>query len=767
MTDEAHSKEAASTMERRATFRCFSLILTLFLIIRFWSIFIGSEAFMLRDFSMFGYPLAAHLQNSLFAGELPLWNPLNQAGMPHLAQWNTMVLYPPMVLAALFPLAWSLSVFCILHQLLGGLGAWQLAHRFTNDRMAAALAGAAFVGNGLVQNCLMWPNNIAALGWMPWVILLFEKAARERGGAILLAGFVGALQMLTGGPEIILLTWIMAAGLVAMQAWFQAENASQRLKRILVVGELGLLVFALCAAQLLPFLELLKHSHREAGFGGNEWAATAHAWANLFVPLVGKTEAPGGVFFHINQSWTHSYHAGLPVLALAFMAPFIRSDRRMWIAAFACVAFLLTAMGSAGMIFPWLSKVPPLNLLRFPVKYLLPLSLLLPILAAIGFARLRQSEREPFCGRRFSILLALVVAGWVVAFLIGHGSDRMSAETYFWNSVIRFFIFGACAIVMTMILLHPAKKDYTGAASIFVVVLIAIDLQVHQPNLAPAMPAALYAERMPQLDELRENMPANSRAALTSLAIRNLNANSLPELEKTFLLRRLGMFGNANLMDGIPKVNGFYSLYLEHYREVQTVFHAGDDRLREPVADFLGVSRVMRYTNMFNWMDRAGAMPLVSGGQVPVFLKSNETLPAVMDAGFNPRVEVLFDVEEPGLMTTSERRPNANTVIKIAGLERSAHRIRFVAEAESPGFVVIAQPHYPAWRATVNGQRHAVMKANHAFQAVGLPTGRSEVVLEYRDGTLQVGAIISTMTLCLLLFGLVRGRRPIATSESN
>ncbi len=49
----------------------------------------------------------------------------------------------------------------------GGAGDVFLSYRWVGQRFAAGLA---FACNGLSLNCLLWTNNIAALGWMPWVI---------------------------------------------------------------------------------------------------------------------------------------------------------------------------------------------------------------------------------------------------------------------------------------------------------------------------------------------------------------------------------------------------------------------------------------------------------------------------------------------------------------------------------------------------------------------------------------------------------------------
>ena len=64
----------------------------------------------------------------------------------------------------------------------------------TSDEVVASVAGLAYTFNGLTLCCLMWPNNIAALGWLPWVLLLVEKAVETGGRRIITAALVSALQ---------------------------------------------------------------------------------------------------------------------------------------------------------------------------------------------------------------------------------------------------------------------------------------------------------------------------------------------------------------------------------------------------------------------------------------------------------------------------------------------------------------------------------------------------------------------------------------------
>src|SRR5437879_4998334 len=60
----------------------------------FGDVLTGGKVFVFRDFGLFGYPLAWHHRQSFWNLEIPLWNPLNNSGLPFVAQWNTLVFYP-------------------------------------------------------------------------------------------------------------------------------------------------------------------------------------------------------------------------------------------------------------------------------------------------------------------------------------------------------------------------------------------------------------------------------------------------------------------------------------------------------------------------------------------------------------------------------------------------------------------------------------------------------------------------------------------------
>jgi hypothetical protein len=131
------------------------------------NVVLGTHSFFARDYGIFTYPVAYYTHESFWHGQVPLWNPQDNCGVPLLAQWNTSVCYPLSLIYMIFPLPWSLNLFCLGHLVQAGTGMYLLVYRWTQNRFAASIAGLVFALNGLMINSLEWTSNrrkIPALG---------------------------------------------------------------------------------------------------------------------------------------------------------------------------------------------------------------------------------------------------------------------------------------------------------------------------------------------------------------------------------------------------------------------------------------------------------------------------------------------------------------------------------------------------------------------------------------------------------------------------
>ncbi len=786
----ANSKPEIPNTEHLFTPGRFALLLGVMILAAWPDVLFGSGSFVLRDFSVFGYPIAHYHRECFWRGELPLWNPLNNCGLPFLAQWNTMTLYPGSLCYLLLPLPWSLGVFMLLHLWLGGLGAYALARRWTNLNFAAALAGVAYAFHGLMQQSLMWPNNIAAFSLFPWVLLTVESGIREGGRKLVVAALVGALQMLTGAPEVITFTWAMAGALMLLEGKRQkakgngAEPPAARPTSSFFLfpfsfaaapvrfGAIVTLVAALSAAQLLPFLDLLQHSQRDAGFGGSAWSLPTWGAAYLVAPTFQSSLSAPGLPFQSGQKWTASFYAGLPILALALVALRRGSPPRVWLLASVVVLGLASAMGENGWLYPALKQLMPLGAMRFPAKFVIPLTLVLPLLAALALRDLLavpgQSPPTDTSVRRRLGVTALVLLAISVALTV-HGSTHPLPGVGAASQ--RLLLVGSAISAIALLLavgavLGLARAGTPARALLFgfgLLAVIAVDLKTHLPQLTPRVPPAIFHGNHPLVQPPDAPRLGGPRASITAQSLIELNRTLLPSLTDTLLLQRVSLCANLNLLDGIPKTDGFFSLQPREQYEVepQLLFGGATNSLPAPFADFLGVAHVTSPTNIFQWHHRPTALPLITAGQRPVFAAAGATLPALSSTNWNPAATVfLHPWDQTKLLTT-----NATTA-KIVSTHWTAHRTECEVEASAPTVVVIAQTFYHPWKATVNGQPTEILRANHAYQAVPVPAGRSTVRLEYVDRRFQLGVVLSA--LGLVVCGVLWSRaKPSAALITN
>jgi hypothetical protein len=741
----------------------FAGILALLLLVCFPSVMLGLEAFVYGDSGQFAYPVAHFLHESFWRGEIPLWNPLNSCGIPFLAQWNTLACYPPSLFYLLLPMPWSFDVFCLGHILFAAMGMYFLARRWTNDRFAAAVAGIAFGFNGLTWQAVMWPHFLAALAWMPWFLLWMDKAWHAGGRAILLAALAGALQMLSGGVEVIIQTWLLLGVMCAFQ-FFRGDVP--RGKLIVRTGLIGVLVSGLSAVQTFPFLDLIAHSQRTSSYGSggmNDIASMTPAGIlDYLVPLFHCARNPQGMFVQLGQSWVTSYYVGIGALALALFALWRVRDRRVWFWT-AIVAFSwAVALGESSPVYnlaKWL--IPVLGFVRFPVKFVALATFAIPLLAAFGVNRLNatppdQWQREWIRTRILMFaLIAAVAAIWLFARFHPAQGEDIAAITE--NVIGRIT---ALALVLGGVALLRRKLDVKLQRVVQVAVLAVLwfDVFTHASNLSPTAPGSVLEPGMVRsFFNWDHQLDAGvSRALQSRDTFWKIFAMGSKDPGIDTLLRRRALSPDLNLLDDVAKFDGFYSLDLKEHLEIfKRVFFTTNDA--PGLKDFLGISRVSNPTNIFDWVPRDSFLPLVTIGQQPVFTNDTETLTALFNNNFEPRRTIYLPPDAVGIIHATAQ-PN----VKIISVQFSAQRLEIETESAADAIVSIAQTYYHPWHAYVDGQRVKLWRANEAFQAVEVPAGRHHLTLRYEDTVFYCGAAVSLFTalICATAW-LWRLRKPV------
>jgi len=740
---------APSSAEDWFTLPRLFVLLALFVFLAFPGIILGSESLFYRDMGVFGYPLAHYHRAAFWRGEIPLWNPFNNCGVPFLAQWNTLVLYPGALIYLLLPLPWSMNLFVFAHVFLAAAGTYALARRWTGNCFAASVAGLLFAWNGLTLHALMWPNNIAALGWMPWVVLALERAWSQGGARRVMVGtFAGAIQMLSGAPEIILFTWSVA-GLLCARDVLRAPGSRWKMAGRLMLC--GTMMASLCAAQLLPFLELLRQSNRDASFGGNAYALPLWGWANFFVPLFGCTPSVIGVYSQDEQQWTSSYYLGVVTLAFALLAWRARDSRVKWLTAVA-IGGLLLALGENGFVYSVLKRaVPALGFIRFPIKYVVLIAFALPLLAAFGVSAWQQGVTAATARRRLWLAVApvliaiLAVAAWAWLRPLVGTEPRLALVNGLWRALF--------VLAVSAALIFSQRSHRAGMFSrLAILVLLAADVLTHTPRQNPTVINRAFGALPPDMSAAPK--PGESRAMISPPLQFNLERLAFADAFTFFRTDRRMLLHDCNLMAGVPKVNGFFSLYVRAGEEVMRQLYRRTNYANLPLLDFLGVSQLSSADWLFEWNARTTALPLVTAGQRPVFAPTKEIFDGLFSERFVPR-DIVFLPETARGQVFAVRN-----ACRVLSSEVRAQRITATVQASAPSLVVFAQTDFPAWRAFVDGAPVRLWRANHAFQAVVVPAGEHRVELRYVDRAFRTGAAVSLATLlaCVTAWAVVRWR---------
>ena len=734
----------------------FALLLGLLIFATFPGVLVGGTTFVTRDFGMFSYPVAFFHRQCFWRGELPLWNPFNNCGLPFLAQWNTMALYPPSLIYLLLPLTWSLSFFGLAHLFWGGLGMYFLAHRWTHHRLAAGLAGVIFSFNGLSLNFLMWPSHIATFSWLPWVLWMGQRGWREGGKALVWATLAGAMQMLAGGPETIVVTWLLLLLLVGGD-WFHEGCLRRRLvSRFLAMG---VLVALICAVQLLPFLELLAHSQRDSGYSASthDWCMPFWGWANFLVPLFRTTATAQGLYLQNGQYWTSSYYAGIGTVLLAAIAVWRLRNWRVRALAALVLLGLVLALGDATLLYRGLRACfPGLGFVRYPVKFVILVLAIAPLLAAFGVAALDGQHRQ---SRRFELigaLLMLLLVGLIVA-LDGKSSLPEDAWRATWQSGLSRAAFLIIAFLFTAVLLWSEGRCRI-LFGCFLLVLFWLDFLTHAPTQNPGAKPSVYAPgwARTQLALRPDPRLGVSRVMLAPAALEFLRYNPLASLEETYLRNRLALRVNCNLLDEVPQIDGFFSLTPREVWRVTALPCDHPEQSFPGLLDFLGVAQTTVPGKTLDWAPRPSAMPLITIGQKPVFADDRTAFDALSQTNLDLRHMVFLPLDARASISATQQ-----TSAQVLD-PRFAHRsVSFQTEAPAASLVVISQTHYPAWKAYVDGLPATLWRANYAFQALEVPPGNHQVQLVYKDWKLLAGAVLSGLGLlaCAGLWRRGRGSR--------
>ncbi|HYX31373.1 MAG TPA: 6-pyruvoyl-tetrahydropterin synthase-related protein, partial [Pyrinomonadaceae bacterium] len=317
------------------------------------------------------------------AGHLPLWNPYIFSGMPLFAAAQVGILYPLNWFYLTFSPATATNLMVIATYVVAAAGAYIYARQVGSSICGAAITSIAWQFGGALIGQISHINIVQTAALLPWVLWSIDwyvdKGSIKRGAMI---SVIIALQFFAGHQQVFVNSFLLALAYAIVMTVANADRRKRCLTSFVFMGS-GLL---LAAIQILPTLELLRHSERAA--------ATYEFFKSFSMPkrFVLAFVAPyvlgggDGRIFRAPYVGPPFYaemvgYVGLLTIMLAIISVAIKADVRtkFWAAAGA-IGLLLAFGGYAPFgFYRLLYYLPVLNLFRVPARHLIEVDFALAV----------------------------------------------------------------------------------------------------------------------------------------------------------------------------------------------------------------------------------------------------------------------------------------------------------------------------------------------------------------------------------------------------
>lgn len=704
------------------------------------------------------------LARVIHAGQSPFWTPNVFGGSPQVADPQSLIFSPAVLLAAFSsaPSFRLVDAYVLAHLAAGGLAILMIFRDRGWHPAGGVMAALVFAFGASASWRLQHVGQIASLavfGVALWLTLRMIQRRSVLWGA--LAGAAAGVMMVEPDQVALLGAYILV--FLVLADWIGGGEGALR-KGILPAVAAAVAGLAVAAVPLLwtwlfaeattrPAIDLV-----EAGRGSLHPASLLTAiFGDLFGARDGTVEfwGPyngrwGAAELYLSENMGQVYLGALPFLLL--VAPgltrgwlFERPVRALTILLALMILFALGRYTPAFELF--YHYVPGINAFRRPADATFLIGALAAVLSGYVLHRLLTEGLPGGAWREIVVVIALVA----VAGAIGAGEAvRLGKLAEATRPLLAGAVWFGIGLVIVVLAPRWRGRAAGGMALALLAGVMVADLRANNgPSESTGLPPAMY-------DVLRPDTQNETVTTLKRLLRQPPGSLRRDRVE----LAGLGFeWPNAGMVHGFDHTLGYNPLRLADFSEaVGTRDTIADPRERQftplfpsyrcRLADFLGL-RYIATPVPIEKVDRRlkpGDLQLVARTHDGFIYENPRALPRVQFAGgwqfadfdamkasgqwpqVDPDQAVLLDQEPTG--TVKEGARTVRAAVSLVRYETT--EVEIAVNAQAPGFVVLNDIWHPWWRAEVNGAETEILKANVLFRAVEVPAGKSKVVFSFR-----------------------------------
>jgi hypothetical protein len=709
-----------------------------------------------------------------------LWTDAMFSGYPIAADPQSLTWYPMLHLFRLADLDWNL--FLISAYVVASATACLFVRRLSGSALAGIFSGVVYGFSGVMLAHIVHFNQIHAAAWAPLGLygLQLTREGVYRGGTTVTA-FAFAMMWLAGHPQGPVYASYLAMAFVGGTLVLDRPPLRTSVARVTWSASGIVIGLGIAAVSILPMVELGDFSRR----AGSNWelyiSKALPPWQllDLALPFAFGGFWSGGTmpvpYFGLDGPVENTGYSGLLPLALALAAPFVVSTRRreatLWLGITVVAALL--CLGAATPLGTLFFYAPGYSSFRVPARHLQVVSLCLSVLSGLAFADLTR-RREGWGQIGTAVLVAL--AGAAIAFGVFTARVPEVAALVASNAVYRAWtITWPLSLGALFIACAAAARVFgrtTAALTAFAVLLIGIQvfdltmLHYRMPGQRLRYADIVRAEAVPRprIRALRDELVPNGERVLASDGSRNQFL--LPNLTRPW---------------GVPAAGGTGSLGIERYLDVLGMGGPGDVYPETFSTSHRGLDLfAVRYALVPEASPLAADLARAGGrwssienlhydeddpGTYYTLFRNNRARPHAwcvpqllrlepfqvlgsIRSGHLPDGRGEFDparvaLAEPGVLDGWSGGEGSAEVITNAGQQR------YLVRADQPCLLVLGEVFYPWWRATLDDASVEIVRVNHAMLGVPVPAGSHVVRLQLTPRSVQIGGMLTAISLLM------------------
>lgn len=433
------------------------IILVLLLLLFFNKTLTGEEMFITPDYGQADILHAEYASKDfsskmLKAGKIPLWNPYNGNGYPHLAVPSG-ILNPIFLLNYyIFPMPQAENTGLFIVFLTAGLGIYFLLLSLTGSRFSALMSSISLVFSGIFVTKIVHFNVLQTFSYFPWEMYFLHLFFKYRKYYFLpLFSLALGFQFLSGFFQIVLYSVIIAV-VYAVGRFYTNDRENKTNKTNKTHMATGLILamvlgVGIGSVQLFPSLEFTGVSNRSGGLSTVNLREFPYGIKDLITfinpYILGDVRTGGyqktspsadfGIF------WENTGYLGIIPLLIGVWAAvyYFRKNHELKIHAVSGIICLLLMLGFSTPLFV-LYLFPPLSLFRLPVRFIMFLVFFLSVLFGIGISgvikmignllmtNLHIREKQVMNALKF--ILFILVIGDLLYFAVGYNLKARSID---------------------------------------------------------------------------------------------------------------------------------------------------------------------------------------------------------------------------------------------------------------------------------------------------------------------------------------------------